>query len=172
MAGSPPTHQTGALPAELGAIATRVEGRITTLLSEERTRWGALDPGLVEPLEILGRLVLTGGKRLRPVFCHWGFVAAGGDPTDTRIVDAGAAFELLQGFALVHDDIMDGSATRRRLPAVHRHFLSRHEQAGWAGESRRFGEGVAILVGDLAFVYADLLLPTGHADVSHIWNEL
>ena len=172
MAGSPPTHRPGVLPAELGTIATRVEGRITSLLSEERTRWGALDPGLIEPIEILSRLVLTGGKRLRPVFCHWGFVAAGGDPADPRIVDAGAAFELLQGFALVHDDVMDGSATRRGLPAVHRHFIERHAEAEWAGEGRRFGEGVAILVGDLAFAYADLLLPSGHVEVSHIWNEL
>src|SRR3546814_8194622 len=68
---------------------------------------------LTEPLDALRTLVMAGGKRLRPAFCFWGFVGAGGDPDDSIVVDAGAAFELLQAFALVHDDVMDGSATRR-----------------------------------------------------------
>lgn len=160
------------LPADLTLIASRVEARIADLLDEERVRWAALDPGLADPLHALRQLVLSGGKRLRPAFCHWGFRAAGGDPDDPAVVDAGAAFELLQGFALIHDDVMDGSASRRGAPAVHRQFLTRHETERWAGESRRFGEGVAILAGDLAFVYADQLLPTGSAEVMRLWNEL
>ena len=75
------------------------------------------------------------------------------------VVDAGAAFELLHAFALIHDDVMDGSATRRGLP--HRPPRLRATATSvevWRGEARRFGEGVAILVGDLAHVYADLLL--------------
>lgn len=182
MAGLPPSPRTDPpsadggparlLPADLAMIAERVEARIAGLLDEERVRWAALDPTLAEPLEALQRLVLSGGKRLRPAFCHWGFRAAGGDPDDPVVVDAGAAFELLQGFALIHDDVMDGSASRRGAPAVHRQFLTRHETERWAGESRRFGEGVAILAGDLAFVYADQLLPAGPADVIRLWNEL
>ena len=115
---------------------------------------------------------MAGGKRLRPVFCHWGFVAAGGDPDDGRIVDAGAAFELLQAFALIHDDVMDGSATRRGAPAVHRRFADRHAAEVWVGESRRFGEGVAILVGDVALVYSDQLLPSGSPELAALWHEL
>ncbi len=95
---------------------------------------------------------------LRPAFCHWGFVAAGGDPTDDRSIDAGAAFELLHAFALFHDDVMDGSATRRGTRTTHLSFADTHAAQGWSGEPRRFGEGVAILVGDLAFVYADQLM--------------
>jgi geranylgeranyl diphosphate synthase type I len=182
MAGLPPSSRTdppathdgpaGGLPADLATIAARVEARIADLLEEERVRWAALDPELAEPLHALQHLVLSGGKRLRPAFCHWGFRAAGGDPDDPAVVDAGAAFELLQGFALIHDDVMDGSASRRGAPAVHRQFLTRHEAEQWSGESRRFGEGVAILAGDLAFVYADLLLPAGPSDVIRLWNEL
>ncbi len=172
MAGASPTPQTEALPADLLAIAGRVEQRVGILLDEERRRWSALDPNLAEPIEALRGLVLSGGKRLRPAFCHWGFVGAGGDPEDPSIVDAGAAFELLQGFALIHDDVMDGSAVRRGAPSVHRQFVERHDGERWAGEARRFGEGVAILVGDLALVYADQLLPDGPPELGRLWDEL
>ncbi len=172
MAGHSPTPRAQLLPADLQAIAERVEVRVDALLTEERLRWSALDPSLAEPLEALRALVLAGGKRLRPAFCHWGFVGAGGQADDPAIVDAGAAFELLQGFALVHDDVMDGSAVRRGAPSVHRRFLDRHEAAGWTGESRRFGEGAAILIGDLALVYADRLLPSGPPELAHLWDEL
>ena len=115
---------------------------------------------------------MAGGKRLRPAFCYWGFVGAGGDPSDSRIVDAGAAFELMHAFALFHDDVMDDADSRRGAATTHTVFAKEHAQAGWAGESRRFGEGVAILVGDLAFVYADLLLETAPQEAWRIWNEL
>lgn len=172
MAGTTSTDRTDPLPGDLGLVADRVEARVTRLLDAESERWAAVDAELLQPLEALRALVMAGGKRLRPVFCHWGFVAAGGDPDDGRIVDAGAAFELLQAFALIHDDVMDGSATRRGSPAVHRRFADRHRGEIWAGESRRFGEGVAILVGDLALVYSDLLLPTGPPDLAALWHEL
>ncbi|MCU1371481.1 MAG: geranylgeranyl pyrophosphate synthase [Ilumatobacteraceae bacterium] len=172
MAGTAATDRTDPLPGDLGLVAARVEERVTRLLDSETERWGTVDAELLHPLEALRALVMAGGKRLRPVFCHWGFVAAGGDPEDPRIVDAGAAFELLQAFALIHDDVMDGSATRRGAPAVHRRFADRHARAVWAGESRRFGEGVAILVGDVALVYSDLLLPTGPPELASLWHEL
>ncbi|MCB0970209.1 MAG: polyprenyl synthetase family protein [Acidimicrobiales bacterium] len=160
------------LPADLAVVAARVEARVTDLLDGETARWQAEDPALVEPLDALRALVMAGGKRLRPVFCHWGHVAAGGDPADAAVVDAGAAFELLQAFALIHDDVMDGSATRRGGPAVHHRFATAHTERGLGGEDRRFGEGVAILVGDLALVYADLLLPMGSPKVAALWHEL
>jgi geranylgeranyl diphosphate synthase, type I len=160
------------LPADLAEVAARVEARVTELLDAETARWGEIDGDLLHPLGALRSLVMAGGKRLRPVFCHWGFLATGGDPGDQRIIDAGAAFELLQAFALIHDDVMDGSSVRRGAPAVHRHFADRHATATWAGESRRFGEGVAILAGDLALVYADLLLPHASPDVLALWHEL
>jgi geranylgeranyl diphosphate synthase type I len=123
-------------------------------------------------MEHIGRLVLGGGKRLRPSFCHWGYVGAGGQAGDQRIIDAGAALELMHAFALFHDDVMDDAGSRRGTPTTHTVFAHAHAAAGWAGESRRFGEGVAILVGDLAFVMADQLLIDAPRDAWVIWNEL
>jgi geranylgeranyl diphosphate synthase, type I len=161
-----------AAPSSLLEIADRVDARLRQLVDEERARWSALDPDLRAPMEALGGLVASGGKRLRPAFCHWGFVAAGGDPADDRSIDAGAAFELLHAFALFHDDVMDGSATRRGSRTTHLSFADTHAAQGWSGEARRFGEGVAILVGDLAFVYADQLMHGAPLPAWEIWTEL
>lgn len=146
--------------------------RLEDVLTPELERWASLDPDLREPIAEISRLVLSGGKRLRPAFCHWGYVAAGGDPDDQIVVDAGAAFELMHAFALFHDDVMDDAASRRGEPTTHVVYAEHHRAGGWAGESRRFGEGVAILIGDLAFVYADRLLAGANPTAWEIWNEL
>ena len=164
MPGSPPTS--------LRSIADRVEARLDELLSAERERWERFDPMLAQPIDEIRRLVLSGGKRLRPAFCHWGYVGAGGGSNDQIDIDAGAAFELMHAFALFHDDVMDDAATRRGQPTTHAVAAEEHAAKGWAGESRRFGEGVAILVGDLAFVYADRLMEGASPEAMRIWNEL
>ena len=159
-------------PPSLLHIAERTEERLRTLLAGERARWVRVDPQLGTPVDEIGRLVLSGGTRLRPAFCHWGHVAAGGAPDSAAALDAGAAIELMHAFALFHDDIMDDAATRRGQPTTHTVAAEEHRREGWAGESRRFGEGVAILVGDLAFVYADHLLTGAPPEAWRIWNEL
>jgi geranylgeranyl diphosphate synthase type I len=159
-------------PAALTTIVGPIEGRLRRLLDHETARWSAVDADLVAPLESLSHFVLAGGKRLRPAFCHWAFVGAGGEPDDPMVIDAGAAFEMLHAFALVHDDVMDGSATRRGDRTVHLEFEQAHVTGGWRGESRRFGEGVAILVGDLLEVYADRLMTAAPTAAFDVWNEL
>lgn len=160
------------VPPSLAVVAPPVEARIDALLEGEAARWGVVDAGLLPPLSALRRFVLDGGKRLRPAFCHWAYAGAGGTPSDRAVVDAGAALELLHAFALLHDDVMDGSELRRGRACVHVDFAARHAAAGWRGEARRFGEGVAILVGDLAFVYADLLMVDVPAEATAVFNEL
>jgi geranylgeranyl diphosphate synthase, type I len=161
-----------AAPQSLLDVASRVDKRLETLLAVERERWAKVDADLVPPIEEIARLVLAGGKRLRPAFCFWGFVGAGGDPTDELVIDAGAALELLHAFALFHDDVMDGSLTRRGEPTTNAKFEASHGANKLAGESRRFGDGVAILVGDLAYVYSDQLMRNASPQAWTIWNEL
>lgn len=168
----PPTSNTVSVPPSLAQVAQLVEARLTTVLDDETDRWTAMTDDLEAPLDALRTLVMSGGKRLRPAFCYWGFVGAGGDPDDPVVIDAGAAFEFLQAFALVHDDVMDGSSTRRGFRTAHLAFGDRHQREIWRGEQRRFGEGVAILIGDLAHVYADLMLRSASPDVLQVWDEL
>ncbi len=101
--------------------------------------------------------LLSGGKRLRPAFCLWGYFSGGGEDVESGL-RAAASLELLQACALIHDDVMDDSDTRRGLPAAHRRFATLHRGSGWLGDGDRFGDGAAILLGDLCLSWADELL--------------
>ncbi|WP_330275201.1 polyprenyl synthetase family protein [Lentzea sp. NBC_00516] len=105
-------------------------------------------------------LVLAGGKRIRPTFAWWGWRAAGGAAPVDAVVRAMVALELLQCCALVHDDVMDRSATRRGRPSTHESFAALHRRERWAASARRYGDSAAILVGDLALAWADDALVT------------
>ncbi len=168
-------------PAELGAIASLVDQRVRQVLADEQQRWASTDQRLVEAIAELERMSL-GGKRLRAAFCYWTWagahLASGGvldEPgahSTEMAIDAGAAFELLQTFALIHDDVMDDADTRRGETTIHVKAARRLEAERWKGEPRRYGEGVAILVGDLAHVYADRLLTPAPVAAQLVWDEL
>ncbi|GAB2613196.1 polyprenyl synthetase family protein [Streptomyces capparidis] len=153
-------------------VLSRAEERLVRLLSDERQRWGAVDERAAAPVDAVASLVHAGGKRLRPAFCAIGFLASGGDPADPRIVEAAAAVELLHAFALIHDDVVDNSPLRRGSPTVHARAAEEHRRRGWRGEARRFGEGVAVLAGDLAMSYAFRLVQELPDGARRVWTEL
>jgi geranylgeranyl diphosphate synthase type I len=159
-------------PLVVADVARVVDRRLQAFLDAELRRWTGLDPALAEPIAALEELMAAGGKRLRPALCHLAFVGCGGRPDDPVVADAGAALEFLHSFALIHDDVMDGSDRRRGRRSVHRSFSDLHEAMGWKGEGRRFGEGVAILVGDLAFVYADCLMEGANSAARQVFDQL
>lgn len=154
------------------ALLDLVEERLQYFLTEQRARWHALDPRAAQPVDAISALLASGGKRLRPVFCLSGYLAAGGSSADTTVVAASAALELLQAFALIHDDVVDNSALRRGSPTVHVQHAAAHEAHGWQGEARRFGEGVAVLAGDLALAYADGQTTDFPEPARRVWDEL
>jgi geranylgeranyl diphosphate synthase type I len=133
-----------------------VQKHLDAFLTEQAQRLEDIDEDL-EPLMDALAALLAGGKRLRPAFCWWGWRGAGGDDTDDAVL-AATSLELLQACALIHDDVMDGSDTRRGQPAAHRRLAALHETSGWAGSSDAFGTGGAILLGDLCLSWADELL--------------
>ena len=100
---------------------------------------------------------VNGGKRLRPQFCYAGWLVAGGRTDDPGIVTAAAALEWLQASALVHDDLMDGSDTRRGRPSIHRAFEARHREESRHGDAVGFGTSAAVLLGDLLLSWTDEL---------------
>jgi len=100
-----------------------------------------------------------GGKRLRPAFCYWGYVAAAATQDSPQaIIDIAASLDLLHLSALVHDDLIDASDTRRGGPAAHRFFEAYHRSQGWVGDSERFGQSAAILFGDLLFAWSESII--------------
>lgn len=155
------------------ALLRRVEDRLRDLLATETPRWSAVDPRAAAPVEAVAALVGAGGKRLRPAFCLSGFLAVGGDPAREPVaVDAAAGLEMLHAFALLHDDVLDDSPLRRGEPTAHERHAAVHRAAGWAGEPRRYGEGLAALAGDLAHIYADRLVSALSPAARELWHEL
>ena len=105
------------------------------------------------------RASVSGGKRFRAAFCYWGHRAVDPAPADdTALVRACAALELLHASALVHDDYMDASDTRRGRPATHRSFGAEHRSDGWRGDPEQYGAAAAILLGDLLLGWSDEML--------------
>ncbi len=103
----------------------------------------------------LQEFVLSGGKRLRPAFAYWGWRAVAVAEPDPDVLLLFSALELLHACALVHDDVIDCSATRRGRPTAHIQFAALHRDRSWGGSPDDFGTSAAILLGDLALSWAD-----------------
>jgi geranylgeranyl diphosphate synthase type I len=141
---------------DVSALRQRVEEQLDGFLTARLA--GAPDPGLDRIiLEPIVDLLRRDGKRLRPAFCYWGWRGAGGADCDEVLI-AATSLELLHGCALIHDDVMDGSALRRGRPAVHRELAVAHMARGWRGLSEHFGVAGAVVAGDLCLVWADQML--------------
>jgi geranylgeranyl diphosphate synthase type I len=133
-------------------LRARFDAELSAFLDRQDPDWPDGAPRGV--FTTLHRFVLAGGKRLRPLFCYWGWRAAGGQD-GTPIVVAAAALELFHAFALIHDDIMDGSDRRRGEPSVHRLFADLHARSAWRGDPASYGRSTALLCGDLCAAWAD-----------------
>jgi len=136
------------IQASLVDIRRRVDEHLGELFDTKLLEEGEAGGRSALGLSQLRNVALSGGKRIRPAFTHWGFMAAGGDPADDRAIRAGSVFELLHAFALIHDDVMDESDTRRSMPTLHVSFSKRHNSLGMRGSAQRYGENMAILLGD------------------------
>jgi geranylgeranyl diphosphate synthase, type I len=150
---------TSPAPLDREDLRARVHKALSAFLSGQASRLDGVSDALGPIQDALTAFLLDGGKRLRPAFCYWGYRGVGGEDSDA-VVAAASALELLQACALVHDDVMDGSDTRRGQPAVHRRFAALHRSQEWRGDAEAFGLSAAILVGDLCLIWADELLNT------------
>ncbi|PZG12217.1 polyprenyl synthetase [Micromonospora craterilacus] len=139
-------------PTDVNGLRARFDAELTAFLDRQDPDWPDGAPRGV--FTTLHRFVLAGGKRLRPLFCYWGWRGAGG-PDGTPIVAAAAALELFHAFALIHDDILDGSDQRRGEPSVHRIFADLHSRSSWRGDPEAYGRNTALLCGDLCAAWSD-----------------
>lgn len=146
-------------PDAIQAVSQRLERFVSARIAE------AADAGpLARPILDLSAATLQGGKRLRAAFCYWGWRAVTDDSDADRIVAAAASLEVFHAAALVHDDIIDNSDTRRGRPATHRAFEAAHLTGGWTGDAAAYGRSAAILAGDLLVAWSDDLFEEGIAD--------
>lgn len=143
------------LESENDAIRA-VEETLRVFLRTARRDLEVIDRSSTPMADIIERLVMAGGKRLRPRFTYWGSRAAGAGES-VEVLTAAAAVELLHTFALIHDDVMDRSTTRRGQPTAHVALGALHRTKRWTGDGEWFGTSAAIVAGDLAFVWAQQL---------------
>ena len=144
-------------------LPSAVGTAITDFLDDAVTRLSGVGPAIGE-LGALARAFTAGGKRLRPAFCCWGYLAAtGGNEVPDSVLKVAASLDLLHVSALVHDDVLDGSATRRGLPAAHVQLAARHAAADGRGDAGAFGRSGAILLGDLLLAWSVELASTSGA---------
>lgn len=153
--------------AESTRLVDLVAARIERALSDQERRLDAISPDL-QSFSRFARDLLSGGKRFRALFCYWGWQAVAGrsgatDPlasgarqtTAEAVVTAAAALEIFHAAALVHDDIMDRSDSRRGRPAAHRRFEGEHSLHGWSGDASLYGTNAALLLGDMLLSQSD-----------------
>jgi geranylgeranyl diphosphate synthase type I len=149
---------TSTSPLDAEDLRVRVQKRLDEFVGLQQSILDDVSPDVAPLADALTDLI-RGGKRLRPAFAYWGWRGAGGADCEAAMA-AATSLELLQACALIHDDVMDGSDTRRGMPAVHRRFATLHRGNEWLGSPEGFGLGAAVLLGDLCLSWADELLLT------------
>ncbi|WP_442910094.1 polyprenyl synthetase family protein [Knoellia sp. Soil729] len=153
-------------PLDEADLRTRVQTCIDEELQHQTVVLDELGPDVADLLDRV-RALLAGGKRLRAAFLYWGHRAAG-RPDSQALVRLASAMEFFQAAALIHDDVMDDSDTRRGMPAAHRALAAVHTERGWDGDDERFGVAGAILAGNLCLTWTDELMATSGLDVDDL----
>lgn len=157
----------------------RVNEALEEFLADRRSQVTQI-AGDLEQLTAEASALQAGGKRVRANFVYWGWqsvVAARPeahhttgseiDPHFPPVVKAASAIELFHAAALVHDDIIDDSDTRRGRPSAHKSFEALHRDSEWAGDARRWSTSAAILLGDLLLNWADQLMYQTSREIEH-----
>lgn len=159
------TNSETSSPLSLNDVPAQVRVELANFLKERESQIASIGKPVTEAIAHLENFVLDGGKRIRPLYAWAGFVAADGllgDEDPQAVLCAASSLEFIQSCALIHDDIVDASDTRRGNPTVHRAVEAKHQKNNWTGDPEAFGRSVAILVGDMSLVWAeDMYLDSG-----------
>ncbi len=151
------------MPRSVDDVPRCVVAHLNEFFMARQSAMKAISPVADEAMTALTDFTINGGKRIRPTFAWLGWMGslqltlsdAAEHPEADAVMHAVSSLELLQSCALIHDDIIDSSATRRGMPTVHEHFKQSHSAHAWHGRGENYGNAVAILIGDLALSWAD-----------------
>ena len=164
-----------------GRLVDLVRNRIDEFLDARSPILAAVSDDATT-MGVFSRDLLRFGKRYRARFCYWGWqsVQGVGAPADwfgdesrrdlPAVIGVASSLELFHAAALVHDDLIDASDTRRGQPSAHRRFEAEHRDRRFVGDAARFGTSAGILLGDLLLVWSDELFAESLEQLSDAAN--
>ena len=157
--------------ADLKEIRNSINQELLNFVAAENKYLNEIGSELAPVATAMERFLLDSGKRLRPLFAYLGFLGTGSKPS-IEILRACASLELVHVCALMHDDVMDASDTRRGAPSIHRAFEAMHVEEKLSGSAAQFGISSAILLGDLALVWSAKMLHQSGIDGATLLRSL
>lgn len=153
------------------AIVTAVEEELRRFLEAKSAEFQGIS---TDTTDISRSLIdfTKGGKRIRPILLWWGFQLATDDASlpphhAQGLAEAAGSLELLHAAALIHDDVIDHSDTRRGNPSLHRQFESLHSAAKYHGDGGSFGIAASIVIGDICLALSEELFENALSRLDH-----
>jgi len=116
-----------------------------------------IDPYASYMMDLLREYTLRGGKRIRAALMYYSYKLFSRQNTDEAIKGS-IAFELIQSYLLIHDDIIDQDFLRRGKSTMHKMYEEAHLKSFGEEGSEHFGISMAIVAGDIANHLANLLI--------------
>ena len=157
--------------SSISGLTAAINGQLETFFERESRYLADVGSELLPVCEAMGHFLLDSGKRLRPLFAAIGHSGVSGEITPQSL-QALASLELVHVCALIHDDVMDESDTRRGAPSIHKQFEAIHKSDGLHGSASQFGISAAILMGDLALIWAAKMLHESQLPANQILQSL
>ncbi|PIP26191.1 MAG: hypothetical protein CO140_02540 [Candidatus Moranbacteria bacterium CG_4_9_14_3_um_filter_40_7] len=94
------------------------------------------------------KIILSGGKRLRPAFMYWGYIAGGGKNRE-KILKTSISIELIHNFLLMHDDIIDHGKIRHGVETINARYAKISRLFFNPESAGHFGNSMALIFGDM-----------------------
>ena len=140
-------------------MRSEINQSLSEFIRGENKYLAQIGPELDPVANEIEKFLLESGKRLRPLFAYVGLLGTGSN-SSAEIIQAISSLELVHVCALIHDDVMDGSDTRRGALSIHKAFEKMHKDKNLVGSPSQFGVSSAILMGDLALIWSAQMLHT------------
>ncbi len=155
----------------LPALRESINTALAAFIEADNHYLTSIGPELLPVADALKNFLLDSGKRFRPLFAAVGYLGTGAE-LSPQIFTALSSVELIHVCALIHDDVMDASDTRRGAPAIHKLFEGMHGAKSLSGSAEQFGVASAILLGDLALIWAAKMLHESKISSDQIISSL
>ncbi|MFA6908800.1 MAG: polyprenyl synthetase family protein [Patescibacteria group bacterium] len=110
-----------------------------------------------------------GAKRTRGTLVALGYLTNPRNKITRNILKMASAYEVLQSYLLIHDDIIDRDTERRGKPTLHKIFERYAPRSFHIREREQLGTDIAIIAGDVAAdLVQRLVVETGFTDAVKI----